>query len=271
VAGRRPHRARALARALGGGVRATGDAARAVEGCGLVLLALPESALEEVASGMAEPTGFDGRGRTFLHTSGIAPDAALAALRERGAAAGRLHPLYPFTGHREDARRLKGVSFGVGGDEAAVRWGRRLARALGGRAVEVPPGAEIAHHLSAVLASNLLVALASAAARAGASIPRDRDRSLRALLPLLRATIENLEVRGLPGALTGPLMRGDADTVRAHLDLLGSGEQGDLEEIYRGLSRLALSLAGEGAALAAGDRRALERLLAGAGRGRRGS
>jgi predicted short-subunit dehydrogenase-like oxidoreductase (DUF2520 family) len=92
------------------------------------------------------------------------------------------------------------------------------------------------------------------------------DAALAALLPLTRAAVENLETVGLPGALTGPVARGDVGTVTAHLAWLEERESSDpalapLREAYTALARLALPLAAEKGGLSPGAAAALHRLL----------
>ncbi len=255
VAGRR---ARSLARTLGPGVSAHRVAAHAVIRGDAVLLALPQEALAEVAGSLPEDAV--GR-RIFLHTCGGAPDDALDRLRAAGAATGRLHPLHPFTGGQQDAERLRGASFALSGSARAVALGERLARSLGGKVLRLPAGGEAAYHLSAVLASNLVVALAAEAAHLGPRWGQTPAEALQALLPLLRATVDQLQQHGLPGALTGPLVRGESGTIRTHLELLRRAGHGELAEIYRLLSRTGVDLALRGGHLDARQGRGLKRLL----------
>jgi predicted short-subunit dehydrogenase-like oxidoreductase (DUF2520 family) len=261
VAGGRGARARNLARSLGSGVQAHVDPLRALPRGNLVLVALPQAELPGFARRIAGSPGFAGKSRIFLHTSGAAPGTALEALQQAGAATGRFHPLYPFAGSRGEESRLRGVHFAVDGHREAVSMARRLARALGGKVLELPAGSEESYHLSAVLASNLVVALAAEAAGLGPRWGRERDEALEALLPLLRAAVEQLEARGLPDALTGPVTRGEAHTLRRHLDLLENMGEEELAMVYRLLSRTGLDLALEGERLDAGQRRRIDEVL----------
>jgi predicted short-subunit dehydrogenase-like oxidoreductase (DUF2520 family) len=142
-----------------------------------------------------------------------------------------------------------------------VALGARFARSLGGKVLRLPPQGETAYHLSAVLASNLVVALAAQAAHLGPRWGQTPAAALEALLPLMRATVEQLHQHGLPGALTGPLVRGESDTVRRHLELLRHTDPRDLVEIYRLLSRTGVDLALQGGHLDARQGRGLKRLL----------
>ena len=260
IAGGSAARARAAARKLGPGVRAHADPADAARELPLVILAVPNAALEGVATDLAARAR-PWKGRTVLHTGGAASDAVLEPLRRAGASTGRFHPLYPFAGDPRDAERLVGSWFGVSGGQKAEGVARRLARDLGGEVIRVPRDAEAVYHLSAVVASNLLVPLAALAAGLGESYGVGPKRALRALLPLMRNTLDNLETRGLPAALTGPLARGDAAAIEAHLRLLRRRGDADLEAIYRELSRAAVSLMDDAGGLPAGKTARMRRVL----------
>jgi len=236
----------------------TGNRLAPIARAPIVLLALPAPALPGVAARLA--TGGDWRGRVVLHTSGAAPDAVLAALRRQGAAVGRLHPLRSFPRRAATPDRLDEIWFAVSGDTAAVAAGRRVARLLGARCFRLRRGEEAAYHLSAVLASNLMVALAAEAAALAPRFGASPATALRRLGPLLRGTVLALEAGGAKRALTGPVARGEAEAVAGQLRLL----RGRTREIYRLLSLTALDLAAP--QLSRGRRAALRRVLGPAAR-----
>jgi predicted short-subunit dehydrogenase-like oxidoreductase (DUF2520 family) len=109
--------------------------------------------------------------------------------------------------------------------------------------LEIPVGAKARYHAAAVFASNFPMVLLATAMRllTSAGVPEDAARG--ALGTLLVSAAENASAMGPSAALTGPVVRGDVDTVRAHLDALGDVRA--ILELYRGLSREALSLAAE--------------------------
>ncbi|MCK6526220.1 DUF2520 domain-containing protein [Myxococcota bacterium] len=113
---------------------------------------------------------------------------------------------------------------------------------LGCRAVEVPASGKALYHAAAVIASNLLVALEAVAVRTldRAGVPR--ERGLEMLLPLVRGTVENLSRNSPERALTGPVARGDAAVVAAHLAALAPGDP-EAACLYRLLSAEALRIA----------------------------
>jgi predicted short-subunit dehydrogenase-like oxidoreductase (DUF2520 family) len=106
----------------------------------------------------------------------------------------------------------------------------------------IQPGGKVRYHAAAAIISNYTTVLARAASGLLASIGSDDDGALEALLPLLRGTVDNLGTVGLPGALTGPIARGDAATVTAHLADLRAHLPA-LVEAYVALGRLAVGLA----------------------------
>ncbi|MGD8376478.1 MAG: DUF2520 domain-containing protein [Acidobacteriota bacterium] len=254
VAGRRAASGRSLARRVG--AVASVSAAAAARGCDGVLLTVPSSALGEVAERLCR-TEERWDGRFVLFASGTADTAELGALTRRGAILSRLHPLLPFAGRPADVGNLAGSTFGIGGDAAAVRVARRMIRDLGARALEVPADARIPYHIAAVLCSNLLVALVAGASGLAARGGASPEAALRALLPLLRATLANLE-RGSPtAALTGPAARGETGVVAEQRAWLAREGPRDLEAAYRSLSRLAVEMAASAGRLDPRQRRSL--------------
>lgn len=222
----------------------------------LVLLTVPDDAIAEVAATLCR-TGAINRSQTVLHTSGLHHRAALGALESSGAALGSLHPLQSFTAPVGDAALLLGVPAIVEGDARAVAVARELAATLGmGSVIELPALGKVRYHAAAVVASNYLVVLADIAERlaraAGAG-----DVAAVLFQPMMHQTLSNIAERGTVAALTGPVRRGDAGTVAAHLAAL----DGDDRVAYRALAREALLLARR-AGLDERDAQRIDELLA---------
>jgi len=160
----------------------------------------------------------------------------LSPLRVRcGLALGSWHPLAALATPASGA--FVGATIGIEGDPAALEFGEWLAATVGARPIRVPPEAKTRYHAAAVLASNALVACFAAAteelrAAVGGGIPDD------ALLSLARSALDNVERIGLPAGVTGPIARGDARTVRAHLAALDPGRRA----LYRALGRQLLAV-----------------------------
>ncbi len=176
----------------------------------LVLLAVPDGQIARVA----EHLDFSG---CVLHTAGSRGTEELASLRARGASVGVLHPMISFASVRHPPS-LHGATFTLYGDRRATQAGRKLARVLGARALVLPSAPGPSYHAAAALLANGAAALAAHASAMLASFPR-RERE-RALAGLLASVATNIDKVGLPEALTGPVVRGDVEAVRRHLNAL---------------------------------------------------
>jgi predicted short-subunit dehydrogenase-like oxidoreductase (DUF2520 family) len=225
-----------------------------VRSAGLILIATPDDAIGEVAADLARHLAV-AEHQVVLHLSGLLDRLALQALAFTGAGLGSFHPLQSIADPATAPDLLRGAYAGLEGDERALAAGERLARALGMRAVRLAPGAKPAYHAGAVVASNYVVALAAVAEQLArrAGVPAADAAWL--YLPLMRGTVANLEL-GPAAALTGPIRRGDAATVRHHLAALSPPER----VLYRELGRVALRLARE-AGLGEASAEAVERAL----------
>jgi predicted short-subunit dehydrogenase-like oxidoreductase (DUF2520 family) len=183
-------------------------------------------------------------GAVVLHASAsLDPAEVLTLLRARGHPAGTFHPLVPLPDGGQAVDLLRGASIGVEGDEAAVRVAKELATRLSAHVLPIPKEHRVLYHAAAVFASNFAPVLAALATslmhRAGVG----EDEARAAVRHLMAAATANL-VDAEPGsALTGPISRGDSETVARHLDALAG--QPELDAVYRALSRAAIPLAAE--------------------------
>jgi predicted short-subunit dehydrogenase-like oxidoreductase (DUF2520 family) len=188
----------------------------------LVLLAVPDDALAGLAAGLAK-TGAWRPGQIVAHTSGAHGLAVLDAARDRGALPLALHPAMTFTGRPEDVQRLAGVSFGTTAPAGLEPVASALVIEMGGEPVVIAEELRPLYHAALVVGANHLVTLVAESmdllTRAGVDSPA------QVLGPLLGAALDNT-LRYGDGALTGPVSRGDAGTVRTHLETLGAYSPG---------------------------------------------
>jgi predicted short-subunit dehydrogenase-like oxidoreductase (DUF2520 family) len=197
----------ALAAALReAGLPVEGPAARGEvpAGCDAIVLCVPDAEIPAAAATVAGAAPLVG------HTSGATP---LSALDPARAAAFGLHPLQTFAAGTES---FAGAGCAIAGSTAeALAFAAGLARVLGMTPFEIDDEGRAAYHAAASVASNFLVTLQAAAERiaAGAGLEPEAARAL--LLPLVRQTLDNLGELGPAEALTGPVARGDEDTVAA--------------------------------------------------------
>jgi predicted short-subunit dehydrogenase-like oxidoreductase (DUF2520 family) len=249
-----------------GVVRSTGEIPQILSQSDAVIIAVRDDRIPEVAARLVD----EGRlqpGQILLHTSGANPArrilaAALAHVR----AVGTLHPLVSFAdahvAHIEGGG-LSEVAFGIEGDEAARALAQRIVRALGARAVFLEAENLALYHAGAVIASNYVVAMADTAKSLLIKAGVPAEQALPVLIPLLASVVQNLAQVGLPGALTGPVERGDVTVVERHLVTLAARAP-ELVELYRLVGRDVLRLAREKARLDPASAARLESLFSGA-------
>lgn len=191
------------------------DVARRSKG---VLLAVGDDAIADVAAELVA-AGALGEGQLVAHVSGRHGLTVLAPAAEAGAATLALHPAMTFAGTEQDLARLSGTVFGVTALGRHWSIAEQLVTDVGGTAVAVPEELRPLWHAGLAHGANHLVTLvASALDVVRATGVADPAAALR---PLLTAALDNALASG-DAALTGPVARGDAGTVAAHLDVLAA-------------------------------------------------
>ena len=177
-------------------------------------------------------------GVAFVHVSGALGLDALAPLADDHDV-GSFHPLQSFPSP-QPPEALRGITVAI--DASSVRLERRLARLaedIGARPRHVGDSERVLYHAAAVFASNYVVAVVNEAAKMLRAAGWMQDEAEQALLPLVEGVVRSIRSGGTVRALTGPIRRGDADTVARHLDAL------DRPDLYRMLGSIALEIAKE--------------------------
>lgn len=215
-----------------------GDPAEVAGAGDVVFVAVPDDAIGDVAGQLSAGV----RTRAFvIHTSGGTSVDVLTPAREAGARIASMHPLQtiPDAVHGADAIRGSAVAVTCGPEDRLELF--RVARAWGGRPFLLPDDAKARYHAAAVFASNFVVSSVWAATTLLREVGLRDATSV--LAPLLRGTVDNVVNRGPQKALTGPVLRGDAATIRRHLKELAASEP-EVLEAYRALTKLTGHLAG---------------------------
>jgi predicted short-subunit dehydrogenase-like oxidoreductase (DUF2520 family) len=223
-----------------------------------VLIAVADDAIAAVAEELAA-NGM--RGGIALHTSGAHSPQSLNALAVHGVACGVLHPLQTAADPDRGVTALRGASFGIGGDPAAVEWAGQLVAAAGGTPLRIREKGFASYHAGAVMASNAVIAAIDAAVVLLGSAGIERRAALQALRPLCLTSAQNAFEMGPEAALTGPVQRGDAETIRAHIAAL-AGCPRPVADLYRASARALVDIARR-RGLAAVSALAVERAIEG--------
>jgi len=263
VTARTRRSAAAAARFIGAGEPMT-DVAAAAGRAALVLITTSDREIRAVCERIARGGGLRA-GVLVAHTSGAQTRELLDVAREAGALRAVIHPLQSVPSRELGVVNLPGSFFRIEADPGARRHVRELLRALGGKELVLPgwrgdPESAALYHAGAVAASNSLVTLLDFAARHLQALGADRRQALRALLPLVRGTLANIERLGIPAALTGPIARGDAPTIAGHVAALRVRAP-ELLELYRALARRTIPLAREQGTLSGRAAKKISRIV----------
>lgn len=185
-----------------------------------LFITTPDGQIREIAEYLATQ-GIIREGQILIHMSGALPAEVLAPAKARGALIFSLHPLQTFADVKVAIRNLPGSFFAAQGDQEVLPLVAQLVEDLGGEMAPITKESKALYHAGACVACNYLVSLLDIALTMYESIGISRDKSLKSLLPLVKGTVTNLENLGVPQALTGPIARGDGETIQGHLLSLG--------------------------------------------------
>ena len=200
----------------------------------LVWFCVPDREIVVASQQLASVT--DWKKKVAFHSSGALLSDELRPLRRRGAAVASVHPMMTFVSGSTPS--LKGVPFAVEGDAMAVRAARRIVRDLGGNAFTIRKQHKAAYHAWGAFASPLLVATLVTAEQWARTAGLSAVEARKKMLPIVRQTVANYEALGPSGAFSGPIVRGDAEIVRKHLQVLKKVPEA--REVYLALVRVAL-------------------------------
>ncbi len=203
----------------------------------LVFITTPDDVIAKVASEIKWHKEQD-----VLHCSGAHSIDILEPAKRLGANVGSFHPLQTFAGVNEAIKNLPGSTFALEAEEPLLSRLKELASILNGKWVELKPGDKVLYHASAVFVSNYLVTLVKLALDLWQGFGVPGEEATKALLPLLKGTVNNIESIGLPNCLTGPIARGDLGTISKHLNALKS-KNPSLFTTYQDLGLQTISIA----------------------------
>jgi len=181
-------------------------------------------------------------GQNVVHCSGAHSLDILEPARKLGANVGSFHPLQTFAGVNQAIDNLPGSAFALEAEEPLLSMLKELACVLDGSWAELKPGDKALYHAAAVFVSNYLVTLVKLALDLWQEFGVPPEEATKALLPLLKGTVNNIENIGFPNCLTGPVARGDLGTISKHLSVLNN-RSSSLLSTYKELGLQAIPIA----------------------------
>ena len=203
----------------------------------MVFITTPDDAIASVAEQIHWR-----RGQYVLHCSGALSLDVLEPARRDGAVTGSLHPLQSFAGMDQAVNNLPGSTFALEGREPLLSLLKQIVNLLKGNAIVLKAGDKALYHAAAVFTSNYTVTLLGMAAKLWESFGIPQEEAVPALLPLLRGTVDNIESVGLPNCLTGPVARGDLDTIRKNLEAI-TASCPSLLSVYKEMGQQSIPIA----------------------------
>jgi predicted short-subunit dehydrogenase-like oxidoreductase (DUF2520 family) len=200
----------------------------------IVWFCVPDHAIAHAAESLSKGTAW--KGKVALHSSGALTSDELVALRRRGAAVASVHPLMTFV--RGSRPALAEVPFAIEGDSKAARIARSIIRDLRGWAFSIGKEQKQLYHAWGMFVSPLFTALLASSEDVAAAAGINRKAARAKMLPILMQTLANYARLGAPGSFSGPIARGDLETVKKHLTVLR--EIAGAREVYIALAHMAL-------------------------------
>ncbi len=216
----------------------------------IVLLAVPDPAIEGTAEELAAWGGTAWKGKTVLQTSGRLTSSTLAHFVVRGSEVASFHPVQSFPSWEQGLENLPGSYFACEGSGPALKACAELASLLNCSMVVIPPAAKPLHHAACCLSSSSVAIIMGEASRLLGQAGADPMKALKVLLPLAGGTLKSLSALGLPQGLTGPLPRQDADAIREHIEAIRALDP-DLADLYRKLNLCGADILGTSDAMTA--------------------
>lgn len=236
VASRSPDSAERVASAIrdagcGGCVAASSQAS--ADRADVVLVTTNDAAIAEVARALRWRGG-----QAVVHCSGALSTEVLAPAAAQGAAVGSWHPFQTLTG----TARLEGATFGIEADSELYATLAAMTQAVGGIPLPVPAESRVLYHAASVMSCGYLTTLLREAGRLWEAAGLPPEAGAAAIGAIAEATLANARAMGPGATLTGPTSRGDAGTVRLHLESVTAAAP-ELLPLYGAISRRSAVLA----------------------------
>jgi len=224
---------------IGSGMPTT-DVVTAASKAGIVFITTPDGAIKNVCDEIALQGGLKA-GSIVVHMFGAASLELLDAARTAGSYRAVIHPLQSVPSPARGIQNLPGSYFRTEADPEALETAHQLVKALGGVELVMlkwSPDKDSAslYHAGAIAVSNYFVALVDYGLKFYQALGADKQETLKALLPLIKGTLQNIESLGTTNALTGPIARGDVETIQGHIEAM-QAKTPELLPLYKELAR----------------------------------
>jgi len=226
----------------------------------LWMIATPDDVIHSCAEQLAELSNINWQKTVVFHTSGLKTSAELAPVKKRGSLVASAHPAHSFASPKRSITTFESTVCTLEGDTPAIESINTLFSAVGGQTTTIKAEAKPLYHAATVMASNYLIALLSASETLLEKAGIEEALASAILSPLMRQSLENGLIEGAVNALTGPITRGDINTLLTHLKAIEQTAP-NLRSTYTAMGTQALKLARQQNVLKESELSAMEKLL----------
>ncbi len=158
--------------------------------------------------------------KIVVHMSGADSSKILEKLKKKGCYIYSLHPLQSFADIKSAVKDLQHTVFSLEGDKEKIKVIEDILKTTGNKYFIIQTEQKALYHVAACVVSNYLVSLLDYGLSIFETIGIDKDKGYKALYPLIQGSIENIKNLGTSKALTGPIARGDVNTIEKHIEAL---------------------------------------------------
>ncbi|MEX2456401.1 MAG: DUF2520 domain-containing protein [Balneolaceae bacterium] len=222
----------------------------------IIFIAVPDDKIAEVADQLSNQK-IDWSLHSVVHLSGAKSSDLLSSIKEKGGATASMHPLQTFT-KGDGSDRFKDIYISLEGDEELVEKLEGIVSDFGALSFKLTPDQKRSMHIAAVFASNYLVSLMDIVHQITSK--NGIENGLQILAPIIRQTFSNIEEKGIEQSLSGPVKRGDLNTIKQHLSDLDDAPE-LTKNLYKKLGLQALNITQKSAQLTPEQVKELKDLL----------
>ncbi len=233
---------------------------QAVTGADVILITTPDDIIADACNEIADPELVGGK--FVFHMSGAGGLDLLDAAKNAGASVASIHPLQSFSSIDTAINNIPGSIFGITADKKIQKKAGIIVRDLNGTPIFISSAQKPLYHAAACFASNYLVSLLNVVEEIYGSIGINKENAQKAYLPLVYGTLKNIEKYGSIQALTGPIARGDAGTIKKHIAAI-EDTQSPFAPLYRAMGLITIDVARKKGTLSSKQAKIINNLLKG--------
>ena len=225
----------------------------------VIIIATPDHAIETTCEALSESEQLS-KNQLIIHLSGALTSDALITARSQGLDTLSLHPAQTLADSVHGAELLKTAWFCLEGNDKAVARGQEITNAISGNSFVIAKDKKALYHAALSVSSNYLATLEATAIKMLTETGISKQNALALLMPLIQGSVDSLSNLGLPDALTGPISRGDVQTIEKHLCAMQKGPESQ-RSLYKTLGLETLKLAKAKGQMARGSEELIRELL----------